>query len=169
LDKDSPLPTIYAPTVCDVRARIGKGPARRAGPNENYRVAVLAIALLATVLSALTALLPSLATLLATLAGFLVLLTGVLVLLARLLLATALLLPGLLATLLLATLVRVLILAHRFLPWVPSPQGQPSRRSNVPRDHMSVVRIPPRRAPVFRQTRRMTFIWAAARRAHTRL
>jgi hypothetical protein len=107
---------------------------------------VLAIALLTTVLSALTPLLPSL---LATLAGLLVLLTGVLVLLAGLLLATALLLPGLLATLLLATLVRVLVLAHRFLPWVPSPQGQPGRRANVPSDHVSVVTIPPRAGASF--------------------
>jgi hypothetical protein len=68
----------------------------------------------------LAALLSTLAAMLFPLTGVLVLLAGVPVLLAGLLLATALLLPGLLATLLLAALVRVLVLAHRFLPWAPA-------------------------------------------------
>jgi hypothetical protein len=131
LDNDSPPATIYAPPVCGAlhaqrRSRSSSGTSK-----EKLRFNALAVALLATVLpalatmlaalAALAALLATLATLLAALSGVLVLLAGVLVLLARLLLVTALLLAGLLATLLLAALVRVLVLAHRFLQWIPAP------------------------------------------------
>jgi hypothetical protein len=66
--------------------------------------------------SLLTTLLPALTTMLAALAG-------ILRLLARLLLLAALLLTGLLLAALLAwvRVLRILILAHYFLPWNPAP------------------------------------------------
>ena len=76
----------------------------------------VAVALLATMLSALATMLPALIALAALLATMLAALSGILGLLARLLPATTLLLTRLLLTTLLV-LVRILI--HHILPWAP--------------------------------------------------
>ena len=145
LDKDSPPATIYAPQFTQLQGSnrkpplVERGPPNRANQHEILAVAVALSAVLPALLATLAALLARV-----LLAGILVLLAGVLVLLAGLLATTALLLTGLLAALLLAALVRVLrILAHRFLPWVPSPGSQQCRAANVPQRHENVVTIPP--------------------------
>src|SRR5690242_14397016 len=128
LDNDSPPAAIYAPAVCGALQTQREAPLDERDLPGKPRCEALAVALLATVLAALAAVLAALPTLLP---GVLVLLAGGLVLLAGLLLATALLLSGLLAALLLAALVRVLVLAHQFLHVRdPSPVEQPSRRAN---------------------------------------